>query len=275
MSMSRREISSVSLSMAISVAIHMIILTVVWVILLQTPEPELDLRLEVVLNPPPASQSPVTDTQSTAPEPDSAEQSPASEPAAEPQSPAPSLQPESAAAPPSRTAPAQPTPAASPRPAVPENPAPAEPDYAVQEPAAEPRRATSLGSFLDTEDTSSEPTLQRASILISPGPKMQTQLLHRAPTLPRQARIPPPTGRFKGSWPFSDSGWRASTPKVIRTPKPPVPDRQAPPLPWGKTSVRNFGAAADGSSRRIAWISASTSNRPRPNGPHRSPSCFR
>jgi outer membrane biosynthesis protein TonB len=156
MSMSRREISSVSLSMAISVAIHMIILTVVWVILLQTPEPELDLRLEVVLNPPPASQSPVTDTQSTAPEPDSAEQSPASEPAAEPQSPAPSPQPESAAAPPSRTAPAQPTPAASPRPAVPENPAPAEPDYAVQEPAAEPRRATSLGSFLDTEDTSSE-----------------------------------------------------------------------------------------------------------------------
>jgi outer membrane biosynthesis protein TonB len=156
MSMSRREISSVSLSMAISVAIHMIILTVVWVILLQTPEPELDLRLEVVLNPPPASQSPVTETQSTAPEPDSAEQSPASEPAAEPQSPAPSPQPESAAAPPSRTAPAQPTPAASPRPAVPENPAPAEPDYAVQEPAAEPRRATSLGSFLDTEDTSSE-----------------------------------------------------------------------------------------------------------------------
>jgi outer membrane biosynthesis protein TonB len=156
MSMSRREISSVSLSMAISVAIHMIILTVVWVILLQTPEPELDLRLEVVLNPPPASQSPVTETQSTAPEPDSAEQSPASEPAAESPSPAPSPQPESAAAPPSRTAPAQPTPAASPRPAVPENPAPAEPDYAVQEPAAEPRRATSLGSFLDTEDTSSE-----------------------------------------------------------------------------------------------------------------------
>jgi outer membrane biosynthesis protein TonB len=156
MSMSRREISSVSLSMAISVAIHMIILTVVWVILLQTPEPELDLRLEVVLNPPPASQSPVTETQSTAPEPESAEPSPASEPAAESPSPAPSPQPESAAAPPSRTAPAQPTPAPSPRPAVPENPAPAEPDYAVQEPAAEPRRATSLGSFLDTEDTSSE-----------------------------------------------------------------------------------------------------------------------
>jgi outer membrane biosynthesis protein TonB len=275
MSMSRREISSVSLSMAISVAIHMIILTVVWVILLQTPEPELDLRLEVVLNPPPASQSPVTETQSTAPEPESAEPSPASEPAAESPSPAPSPQPESAAAPPSRTAPAQPTPAPSPRPAVPENPAPAEPDYAVQEPAAEPRRATSLGSFLDTEDTSSESDAPEGFNPDQSRTENAKQQLHRAPTLPRQARIPPPTGRLKGSWPSSASGWRASTPKVIRTPKPQVPDRQAPPLPWGKTLVRNFGAAADGSSRRIAWISASTSNRPRPNGLHRSPSCFR